>query len=123
MCLDKPLYTAAGIKATIRAVLCGQGFSDGRDFFLREAEFGTRYVILDLTWLSMITEDLLLQCSEAHGKDWGVVIGAFDPEQNDLRSMVEVSGGGFSYIAGGEAVREVVSSAFRSQLQAKDKKV
>jgi len=108
---------AAAIQARIRAALSGLSLTEGRDFFLREADSGTRYVLLDLTWKDLITESLLAICSAAHGKDWGVLIGAFDPEEDDLRVMVEVSGGGFSYIAGGETVQEVVRRAYQAALR------
>jgi hypothetical protein len=118
MSTGKTNYGASVAQARLTASLVGLGLKEGHDFFLRQAEAGTCYTLLDLTWKDSITKELLLHCSNAHGRDWGVLVGAYDAECDDLRPMVEVSGGGFSYISGGKEIQEVVKAAYRANLAA-----
>jgi hypothetical protein len=110
--------TTYDIQARVRDALCAMGYVEQKDFFLSETDSGTQYVLLQLTWTDMISESLLLACSAAHGKEWGVLIAAFDDEKDDIVLMVEACGGGFSYIAGGDAVLEAVEKAYQSALRA-----
>jgi hypothetical protein len=109
--------TSSDIQARVRASLGTAGLAEGKDFFLGEADNGTHYVILDLVWQDTLTESLLLACSAAHGREWGVLVRAFDPDKDDFRPMVEVSGGGFSYLGGGDSVHATVVAAYQSALR------
>ena len=77
-------------------------------------------MLLDLTWKADLTSALLAECSAAHGSGWGVLVGAYDSELDDVQALVEVSGGGFTYIRGGDSVHEAVKMAYEAALSRGD---
>jgi hypothetical protein len=92
------------------------GLVDGQDFVLCGEDWpqhGTGMVVPDE---SLVTADFLVACSRALSEegDWGVLVGVYDPaRRNNVRSIVEISGGGFTLITGGEATRQAMFEAYR----------
>lgn len=99
----------------VRSTLAARGLREGYDFFLMSSDNNSCYTVLQLTAVESLSAEIvssLYIAVKGHERIWGLLICAFDIEKDDCVPMVEISGGGLSYISGGSVVNAVVREVF-----------
>jgi len=103
------------VQMKVKSTLAARGLREGHDFFLMSSDNNSAYTVLQLTAVESISTEIvsgLYMAVKGHERSWGLLICAFDIEKDDCVPMVEISGGGLSYISGGSEINAVVREVF-----------
>jgi hypothetical protein len=87
----------------------------GKDYFFHGENWPQPGTGIEVHDQSLITADFLVACHGALSQEseWAVLVAIRDPPRgNKLRSVVEISGGSFAAISGGNATRQVIFDAY-----------
>jgi hypothetical protein len=109
------LELAQKVAERIRFELAQIGMHEFKDFLLQTADEGTAYTVVKFPFLESISNESLSRLYDAAERfepQWGLLICAFDGDLDKLVPVLEISGGGLSYISGGKRIVDLVRSLY-----------